>query len=87
MKPRKLYHFTTTEKAIQYILPFCKLKMNSLGEMNDPKENLKHIINSHNYSDEQLKRGEISEMIDALMISKETKIISFSTDKKTEMIL
>lgn len=79
MNPKKLYHFTTTEKAIQYILPFCKLKMNSLGKMNDPKENLMHIINSQNYSDEQLKSGEI---VDALMISNETKIISFSTDKK-----
>lgn len=86
MKSKKLYHFTSTENAIQYILPSLKLRMNSLGKMNDPKENLMHIINSHLYSEYKYKIGDITETVDAMMMSKETKIVSFSTDKKNKDI-
>lgn len=35
----KIYHYTTLEKAIEYILPNKQLRTNSLENMNDPKEN------------------------------------------------
>jgi len=34
-----LYHFTKTETALLYVLPSRKLKLNSILESNDPKEN------------------------------------------------
>ena len=34
-----LYHFTTAEKALCYILPSLELKLSSISHTNDPKEN------------------------------------------------
>ncbi|MCW3788333.1 hypothetical protein [Plebeiibacterium sediminum] len=50
-KPKKLYHNTKTETALRYILPKeilsgeSRLKMNNIGSMNDPKENLMFVTN------------------------------------------
>ncbi|TVZ56623.1 Protein of unknown function (DUF2971) [Lutibacter sp. Hel_I_33_5] len=35
----KLYHYTSFENAIEFILPHKSLRTNYLSEMNDPKEN------------------------------------------------
>jgi len=35
----KIYHYTTLEKALEYILPKMQLRTNSLHKVNDPKEN------------------------------------------------
>ena len=35
----KIYHYTTLEKALEFILPKKQLRTNSLHHMNDPKEN------------------------------------------------
>jgi hypothetical protein len=44
MKPEFLYHFTNAEVAINKILPSKTLRLNNIGNMNDPKENLIHLI-------------------------------------------
>jgi hypothetical protein len=36
---RYIYHFTSSETALLYILPQLKLKLSSFLESNDPKEN------------------------------------------------
>lgn len=35
----KIYHYTKLSTAVEYILPSMQLRTNSLGKMNDPKEN------------------------------------------------
>lgn len=36
---KNIYHFTSARKALMYILPTMQLKLSSLTELNDPKEN------------------------------------------------
>ena len=36
---QSVYHFTTAPTALMYILPTLNLKLSSLTDVNDPKEN------------------------------------------------
>jgi hypothetical protein len=74
--PDFLYHFTTIDKAVRFILPDFSLRMNQLSNTNDPKENLIHKIEFQNY----LNQDDASEFPLAQLYSSETKILSFSTD-------
>lgn len=81
-KPEKLYHFTKIETAIRFILPNKYLLLNSLINMNDPKENLLHETNI----------GEgfkfftyIDDYTLAKKIQNETKVLCFSIDRQIEI--
>jgi hypothetical protein len=80
----ELYHYTRTDTAIKKILPWMKLKMNSLGKMNDPKENLDHIVNYDDFVGFTNKSREfnLDESFIAEKIRTEAKIIAFSIDKE-----
>lgn len=80
----KLYHYTRSDLAIKKILPEMELRMNFLANMNDPKENLCHIVNSHEYFDfhTNLDKLDSSKIFIADRIRKETRIIAFSTDRE-----
>lgn len=81
-KPQNLYHFTTAENAIKYILPRCQIRMNVLENMNDPKDNLRHL-NSERLVYKGSDFLEISRKIEvSRIISKRTRIASFSIDVK-----
>lgn len=84
MKPQTLYHFTKADTAIRKILPSLSLRMNKLGNMNDPKENLRHITDFDDNIKDTLSYNEISsdEYVIALKISNETILVSFSIDKE-----
>lgn len=60
------------------------LRMNHIGDMNDPKENLYHIVYENDFV--EIKGGKkefnFDEYLLAEKIRKETRIISFSTDKE-----
>jgi len=78
-----LYHFTKAETAIRNILPSMKLRMNFLSNMNDPNENLYHVVN---FEDNVLKKAKYSlsgyEFDMAQKIRNETRILAFSIDKE-----
>lgn len=78
-----LYHFTKAEIAIRKILPRMKLRLNILSFMNDPKENLQHIVKfdeNVNFRTYQERIG-FEEYIIAKLIREETRIVTFSIDK------
>lgn len=78
-----LYHYTKTETAIRKILPDKVLLMNFLANMNDPKENLTHIINL-NETIKPLENGasEPNEVFMAYKFREGIRLSSFSTDKE-----
>jgi hypothetical protein len=80
----KLYHYTRSDIAIKKILPEMELRMNFLANMNDPKENLCHIVNSHEYFDFHTNSNKLdsNKILLADRIRKETRIIAFSKDKE-----
>lgn len=80
----ELYHYTRADTAIKKILPWMKLKMNSLGKMNDPKENLYHIVNYDEFVGftNNSKEFNMDESFIAEKIRTETKIVAFSVDKE-----
>lgn len=82
MNPQTLYHFTKADTAIRKILPNMNLRMNRLGNMNDPKENLLHITDLDDNIKDTLPFSDSTadEYVIALKISDETKIVSFSID-------
>lgn len=77
----KLYHYTKSDILIKYILPDMGLKMNFLEKMNDPKENLIHIVNSNEFigSNVQIKNN-LDQIYLAHQIRTETQILAFSID-------
>lgn len=72
-KPKLIYHFTKSDTAIKYIFPTFELRLNNIGNMNDPLENLKYITNNPSKF--------IFEFSTINKISKLFKILSFSYDK------
>ncbi len=89
INPEKwLYHYTSFETAIKYILPTRKLKIGEYGNVNDPKESK---LNPTTYSFEdfpldesegkafELERDEICEKITNYFFHK-IKIVCFSVD-------
>lgn len=86
MNPQTLYHFTKADTAIRMILPNMNLRMNRLGNMNDPKENLLHITDLEDSIEDTLPFSGLKadEYVIASKICDETKIVSFSID--TEII-
>ena len=78
-----LYHYTKAETAIRKILPDKVLLMNFLANMNDPKENLTHVINV-NESINQWKNGvsNYQEFLLAHKIRDGVRLSSFSTDRE-----
>lgn len=82
-KPDKLYHFTRSDIAINKILPARKLRMNYLSFMNDPQENLYHIVNDDNNIIEKSISDLVSfEYFFAETIRNEAKVLAFTIDKE-----
>ena len=91
-KPARLYHFTKTETALRYILPKeiiskeSRLRMNNVGLMNDPKENLSYVTNTDesiiNPIDGYKIKGD-SYLI-ANHIRNESQVLCFSIDKEKD---
>jgi hypothetical protein len=81
-KPKKLYHYTKLEKAIQHILPDKSLRMNTLINMNDPNENLLYITN---YNEGHKFYVFLEDFVLAKKVQTETSILSFSTDRQLSL--
>lgn len=85
MQPKTLYHFTKADTAIRRILPDKKLRMNFLSNMNDPQENLFHIVNiDDNVFEKQLNEILSFQYFYANYIRNETRVLAFSTDKQVK---
>jgi len=84
MNPKNLYHYTKTDTAIRKILHKKTFRMNNLGNMNDPKENLRHItdIEENVLNDLNQIGFSIDDWGMAKYIADETKILSFSIDSE-----
>lgn len=92
----KIYHYTSFESAIEYILPHYSLRTNYLSKMNDPKENQTWAFGGINidykniypelYSNDthifcQQKLGEeIKEKIQALSFFESTKYLGYENE-------
>jgi len=74
-----IYHFTKSETLIEHILPNCKLKLNTLNNLNDPKEQQISMFNSLKnvkYIDEHLDiKSKLHYLLDT-----EYKVCCFSGD-------
>lgn len=80
-RPDKLYHFTSLKCATSFILPKLRLRMNKLEKMNDPKENLRHILEGYKASKDPLNSDyNIFEVLGAKFISEKFRCLCFSTD-------
>lgn len=78
-----LYHYTKLETGIRKILPRMKLRMNFLSKMNDPNENLYHIVNLEEGIFNRKSYGLSSdEYLMAQKITNETRILAFTVDKE-----
>lgn len=86
MTIKNLYHYTKAETAIRKILPEKILRMNYLANMNDPKENLLHLIDYTETINPLRKFPNNADVfLMALNIREKTRITSFSTDKNVEI--
>jgi hypothetical protein len=91
-KPEKLYHFTKTETALRYILPKeilsgeSRLKMNNIGSMNDPKENLMFVTNIDECIINPIDGYKITgdSYLIANHIRNESYVLCFAVDKNKE---
>lgn len=91
-KPEKLYHFTKTETALRYILPKeiisgeSRLRMNNIGSMNDPKENLMFVTNIDECIINPIDGYKITgnSYLIANHIRNESYVLCFAVDKKKE---
>lgn len=71
-----LYHYTKVETLLKYILPQNAIRLNSLINMNDPNENLLHMV----YKDGIINTSDpsLDEVYSAEKIQKESKVACFS---------
>ncbi len=78
----KLYHYTKSDILIKHILPDMELKMNYLVNMNDPKENLIHIVDYDELIGSNIERNNsnLDQVYLANQIRTETQILAFSVD-------
>jgi hypothetical protein len=80
-----LYHYTTREKALGFILPTGKLRMGLMRYMNDPREAKKWIIlpqrvvDAPGYPKSEQELLALSDSVSELVQST-TKILSFTRD-------
>ena len=78
-KSNNLYHYTTKETLIEFILPSLNLKSNFLKNTNDPKEktmSTKHAIQNIEFVGEYLElSNELQKLIDT-----KYRVCCFSTD-------
>lgn len=83
-KPTTIYHYTTSNIALENILPFSTLRMNFLRNTNDPREYKKFYFNSvgwGNFNDSNDKIGQAMRKIDNLRRN-EFQVVSFSCNKE-----
>jgi hypothetical protein len=78
-KSNNLYHYTTKETLIEFILPLLNLKLNFLKNTNDPKEktiSTKHAIQNVEFAGEYLElSNELQKLIDT-----KYRVCCFATD-------
>ncbi len=74
-----IYHFTTAEKALLYILPNLRLKLSPYPNTNDPKENKSFAFDDLYKKVDDFKKAEVQRSFE-LVLKEYCKVICFSAD-------
>lgn len=79
-KKNLLYHYTTKDKAIQYILNDMKLKFSLFKDVNDPKEYMRRDI-GFNYISEELHNsiGSYRRIFNKILLN-DSRVLCFTED-------
>lgn len=75
-----IYHYTSRETAIEYILNEMKLRASSLLNVNDPKEYKRRIVGSYGL-DKEGQHEQVREYLNEV-VRKHSKVLSFCRSKK-----
>lgn len=80
-KEKYIYHYTTMEKAIKYIIPEKRLRLSPIKNMNDPEERFYRVYGMEGIIDPEnlLTSRELSERCGEIL-TKIVKCVSFSVD-------